>query len=358
MPAITLYIQAHGSEDIEIDYYNTQDVNLLSFAGELNSYGQGARMNGVSIDEYIIGGIQYQYKEYADNSQAKKYTSMGPYIKELYKPTRFKFGKNAFSQTNPQFERNFYFGPGQHENCRSCTEKGDYRCTQLPENEQWCPNYGLYVVCTDDPEDNGFTLATVSKEDKEFANILAKKNTARFRHWTNKMKIDTPKYIISGFRNMRNQNTITLSFLIDCFESMGFDKYYILDPTCRECSTWGSKEMQEKEPSYVKEKRRTTIGETTEDEQEGPKKPPPYYAEKYGKGPFTIRKRHRITKSPSIDEPESPRKMSTKDWICNAAGYCVLAAAAIAGASKMAGYWGGKTHHNKKQNQKTRRNKK
>ena len=355
MPAITLYIQAHGSEDIEIDYYNTQDVNLLSFAGELNSYGKGARMNGVSIDEYIIGGIQYQYKEYADNSQAKKYTSMGPYIQELYKPTRFKFGENAFTQTNPQFERTFYFEPNLHENCRSCIEKGNKKCTQLPKSEQWCPNYGLYVVCTDDPEDDGFTLATVSRENKELANILTDMTT--FRHWSRKINTDNPN-IISDFKNIRNRRKINLSFLIDCFESMGFDKYYILDPTCRECSTWGSKTTQAEEPEYVKDKRKQLITETTKDERTGPKKPPPSYETEYRKGPFTIPKRHSRTKSPSIEEPEIPRKMSTKDWICNAAGYCVLAAGAVAGATKMAGYWGGKTRHNKKQNRKTRRNKK
>lgn len=336
MPAITLYIQAHGSEDIEIkfkDKYqnNTPDVNLFSFTGELNSYGKGARINGISVDEYVVEGIQAAYKEYGeeDYSQEYKYQNIGPYIKALYEPTGLEFGTNAFAYTYPQSERNFYFRPGQHENCRSCTEKGNKRCTQLPENEQWCPNYGLYVVCTDDPADNGYTLATVSKKNKELANILTKNNTARFRYWTNKMN-DNDKVIISAFRYMRNQHTITLSFLIDCFGSMGFNKYYILDPTCRGCSTWGSEKTQEKEPKYIQEYRADVVRKNTKAERNT--RPPP--------------------------EPESLGKMSTKDWFCNAAGYCILAAGAVAGATKMAGYWGGKTRHNKKQNRKTRHNKK
>ena len=119
---------------------------------------------------------------------------------------------------------------------------------------------------------------------------------------------------------------------------MGFNKYYILDPTCRGCSTWGSEKTQEEEQDYVKIYRKWVVGKNTAAERNT--RPPP----------------ERNTRPPP--EPESLGKMSTKDWFCNAAGYCILAAGAVAGATKMAGYWGGKTRHNKKQNRKTRRNKK
>lgn len=249
--AVTLFIQGHGSENLNKTFNNDHTVELLSFVGMPGLKGE------MGICEYNDKQIDINIIEFIHNQYAKQYYSDGTldneiqfmlmneifpeFLPEIYKKCDIIY-ENGFTKTWPRWERKFTFKPNLHENCRICqlanlnNSEQKYnlspicingRC--LPErnkNNLCCPEYGLTVVCSSFPEDIKYTLAGTKERVKSNINM----SLSNKEYW--KSRTTNYKYLIDQIYNEKYINLTDLDVL---FKSMGFKYVYIFDPTCRSC---------------------------------------------------------------------------------------------------------------------------
>ena len=240
-------------------FNNDKTVELLSFVGipgELGTMKLCKKYNNKSIDLVVIDFLHNQYKNYnaldnEDQNNMLQFTA--EQLPSIYKNCGIIYDK-GFSITWPRLEREFFFEPNDHENCRLCSELPENNITTntlsikdirnnsnsvpnnclygrcLPERKKsniCCPEYGLSIISSSFSQDSAFTLSGVNDRVKSNLNIsLSTKD-----YWKGRAAIPY-KYLID---QIYNEKYIHLTDLTLLFKSMGFKNIYIYDPTCREC---------------------------------------------------------------------------------------------------------------------------
>jgi len=242
--SITLFIQGHGREDINVSFNNDNSVELLSFVGIPGDYGRMKlcpTYRNIPIDILVLNQLHRKYfynnsSSYID--QQTIFNSMSEELKVVYKNCGIYY-KDGFSYTWPFLEREFIFEPNEHENCRICNEPDpehinllSNKCISgrcLPDRNKkniCCPEYGLTIVTSSFPEDKDFTLAGYGDRTTSNINI----NLMARDYW--KSRTSNYKYLVD---QIFNQKYIYLTELYLLFKSMGFNHIFIYDPSCRDC---------------------------------------------------------------------------------------------------------------------------
>lgn len=215
MSSVTLYIQGHGLEMLEIPLpVYGQSVQLLSFSGEVfvNGLMQICEKSGKSIDDEVIDTIQSYYLENPHITQSSIFKQFPKILKDMYTDCDIRFEK-GFRITFPHNEREFHLKPNEGEDSSFVSE------------------YGFTVVASSDPNDNEYTLqGSPHKQTKELNWQMTHSN---FFYWINKATT-MPRAKMEEYKKLfLKDKIIYLSNIIDLFLSIGFDKIYIYDPTCR-----------------------------------------------------------------------------------------------------------------------------
>jgi hypothetical protein len=231
--AVTIFIQGHGAEMPSQPFAKVDGVSLLSFSGSPGELGEMrfCDNNGLSID---INAIQYIHNKYKNSSssinQTKIYSELPDGLRNLYEDCEIFYKNSGFITTYPHVQRIFYLKPNTHENCVKCVKSGNNRCIYKRDpNTKSCPEYGITVVASTDPRDNGATLATIDDRTK----VNWSFSPAVMDHWYNRTEYNKNTYATKIYENLKSNKYIFLSELIYYFRYMGFGKIYILDPTCR-----------------------------------------------------------------------------------------------------------------------------
>ena len=265
--SIVLFIQAHGSEsaaytDTKLNEIN-DNIHLLSFSGEVDYCGQMAfnPTTKLSVDSKLIQILHENYFNHRTNKKNANQeiafmNSNAEQLKEMYKNEyNITFGQEAgefthegFTSHQVQRERTFYFRGNPGEDPAFVGVR----------------NYGLSVLRSDDSADCEFTLENIvlpnppNLDDYKYqwtydqikelsgrmkrckANLHKNKNSRL--HWVTKFlsnlqvnSIDEavrPTEILTDLFDKYNPH-IKLSDLYYFFNTMGFTKIYIYDPTCR-----------------------------------------------------------------------------------------------------------------------------
>lgn len=250
--AVTLFIQGHGTEDIDTEFDNKDNnTELLSFVG---MPGKSGKMNfcGKNKEPIDMIVLRFLYNQYENHNTIKKenqkqlFEFIPSILPDIYKYCSITID-NGFTLTYPIYDRVFYFSPNEHENCRKCIEpiysstklqadinaekRVSYkRCIQERDiNNIICPEYGLTVVSSSFPEDKLFTLSGVTYNKRNDSNMNMRKSN--ILHWKNRASPEFKGLVDQIY----NDKEISLIEIKDLFRSMGFTKIYIIDPTCRSC---------------------------------------------------------------------------------------------------------------------------
>ena len=245
MSSVTLYISGHGMERLGEQPGNMDNVTLLSFCGLVGTYGKmpqcyDNRNRKVPIDIITLNDkLRPIYKK----ELAKKTRQI--YIAEsIREPLRTFYEKNCgvtfshaggFTMTEPRNERWFQLRPGSHENCiLSCTKRDEPKCIQETDPmKQYCPEYGIVVIASNNERDDGYTLVTTAgtqNSNLSYPDV--------FEHWYDRAQGVIKQRIRQQMTGMEGRDkVITLTELVTFFRSMGFQNIIILDPTCRELKT-------------------------------------------------------------------------------------------------------------------------
>jgi hypothetical protein len=228
--SVTIFIQGHGREMPSQPFAKVDGLSLLSFSGSPGELGEmNFCKNGEQIDVMAIKYIHKQYKN-SSNNQENIYKKLPDGLRNLYEGCDIFYKNSGFITTYPHSQRVFYLKPNTHENCVKCVESGDNRCIFKRDlNTMYCPEYGITVVASTDPRDNGTTLATI--DDRKKVNWSS--SPAVMDHWYNRTDYNKNKYATKVYENLKLNKYIFLTELIYYFRYMGFGKIYILDPTCR-----------------------------------------------------------------------------------------------------------------------------
>jgi hypothetical protein len=246
---ITLIIQAHGSEDLNVGLIANR-VQLLSVSGAPGVSGKMAFCedeyeNITSLDTNVMKMLQNAYSNRGSISQHFMFNDVlinkdhpPGILEQEYENCGIRFDKNGgFKPTQPFSERRFYFRPTPHEDCERCIYgEGSAKCERcIPirdPDKKMSPEYGLTIICTDIPDDKCNTLAGVL--ERIYANLHETRSTRTY--WRNKIP-RTSTQSITNFDNMFDTNEINLSELLTIFREMGYVDIYIIDPTCRDCDS-------------------------------------------------------------------------------------------------------------------------
>ena len=110
--AITLLIEAHGEEDLDISI-NVPRVELLSFSGKTGELGDFGIVDDQSLELHILDFLRNLYlnKSTAAN-QAKVYqnNALTTGLRTLYEEDAGKgYSNGGFVRTKPIRQRTFYF---------------------------------------------------------------------------------------------------------------------------------------------------------------------------------------------------------------------------------------------------------
>ena len=237
--AITLLIEAHGEEDLDTRI-SVPFVELLSFVGRSGDLGDFGKINNTSLELHILEYLRKLYYDNEDfNNQSRVYNNdrlLSNKLRDLYRDALVGYTNGGFVRTQPISQRTFYFEPNSHENCRRCVEAGtgSLRCIPIRDvATQYCPVYGLIVVASSDTEDEHFTLPSARDntiEELSKSNLHMSMSAANY--WRSKIP-SSYKQAQGLFDKMINDLYIELTELSIIFQSMGFTKIYILDPSCR-----------------------------------------------------------------------------------------------------------------------------
>ena len=302
--SVTLYISGHGAESFNRSYKENKNVYLMSFVGvpgldnfkyrcPLNEeapspiqllefvkkyYKDGLSKGKTQKNFFLNEKVSKELKQGLKNIDERLLTKNEKYFNknfELYdKESSYihknlystAFPINLYSTTIPVTERFYELKPGQYENYDECTAMYGNTTFIKDRVNPFCPEYGITIVASTNPKDNGYTLVTAedeiyknnlknfksldtTDEDKEY--IIREKsninlNKATIEHWRKRAYNYSPNmfnfngnyithddFIDMLISDIFNKKEITLTRLIYLFESMGFKKIYILDPTCR-----------------------------------------------------------------------------------------------------------------------------
>jgi hypothetical protein len=259
--SVTIFIQGHGEELLNTPFQNVKRLSLLSFSGSPGELGNMKICDsGESIDIQTIKYLHFMYsnlysKYNSTVTQMDIYNKLPDDLRELYKNCNIQYEDEGFTVTYPISERIFTLTPNTHENCVKCIESGSKRCIyERNSRKQLCPEYGITVLASSDPYDDGFTLATIRLEEKR-TKVNWNFNPTVMKHWYGKSRYKDKGEI---YNQLLNDHEITLSNLFLYFSSMGFQNIYIIDPTCRyiphETTSFQkiSRSVYEKHPSYTR----------------------------------------------------------------------------------------------------------
>jgi hypothetical protein len=233
---VTIFIQGHGSEDYTMSLKQSTNLNLLSFCGQIGALGEMKIENGIQLDIAALNIIKNYYKNHLNDTQDEKLQGISYELPILYKRFGITFSNGGFKITQPVNQRTFFLTPNEHENCRICTEFSSGICLESRTRNVLCPEYGITVVNSSDPQDISFTLDTI-KEGSPTKNVNINMSLSNFTHWKNKIINLNKKQQFE--QKIINEKEVTLTELISFFQSMGFAKINIIDPTCRECCDIG-----------------------------------------------------------------------------------------------------------------------
>jgi len=255
--AVTLLIEAHGDEDLDIEV-NVPFVHLLSFSGRMGELGDFGMVGDESLELHILESLR---DIYSDNSTVQKQQNvyngneLSSELRRLYVEEAGKgYANGGFFKTRPVRQRTFYFKPNRHEDCRRCRKvkkQVEYTDGTMGPNPVYarvcvpnrkiesrdCPVYGLIVVASSDPDDKQFTLeGAVGEEISELSSSNLHMNGGAERYWF--QKIDNARFPRASiaFKHMIDKRDISLTQLSKIFEAMGYTDIYILDPSCRDAT--------------------------------------------------------------------------------------------------------------------------
>jgi hypothetical protein len=315
--SVTLYISGHGGERFNSDYEENKNVYLMSFVGvpglQHNMYrcvlGEvpPSRIQQLELiknyykDGIVKGETQYNFihsKELKeklrdlDDYYISKYNKKFNNLYGLYdEKDSYKY-KNMYSTTIPLTERLYVLKPNENETYDECKSINGKQMFIKNRSNIFCPEYGITIVASTNPEDNGYTLVTAEDniyksnlknfktldtrdEDKEKiirekSNINLNKDT--IEHWRKRAyKYSSNNFFVDGkyvthnelidilIFDIFNKKAITLTDLTYLFNSMGFKNIYILDPTCR--SSKETKSLKEVKQQIKLEKAKYQIDE-------------------------------------------------------------------------------------------------
>jgi hypothetical protein len=252
--AITLLIEAHGDEDLDIEV-NVPFVHLLSFSGRMGQLGDFGMIGNESLELHILDSLRKLYLQKSSTPNQSNIYNGDELKDELIRLYEEEAGKGypsgGFFKTNPVRQRTFYFKPNRHEDCRRCRKvekQVEYTDGSMGPNPKYaqvcvpnrkltstdCPVYGLIVVASSDPADKQFTLeGTVGNTIAELNSSNIHMNNGSMLYWSQKIdKSRFPKASLA-FKHMIQNRNISLTQLSKIFEAMGYTDIYILDPSCR-----------------------------------------------------------------------------------------------------------------------------
>lgn len=251
--AITLLIEAHGDEDLDIEV-NVPRVNLLSFSGKPGELGNFGMIGDKSLELYILRFLRHMYLDKSNAEQQKRVyenDALTDGLRSLFETAGKPYPGGGFVRTYPVRQRTFYFKPNRHEDCRRCKrvkkfiEYTDgttdtnpvYAKVCIPNRKltsRDCPVYGLIVVASSEEVDKQFTLERTEGEDVvPLSSSNLHMNNSAMLYWSQKIdKSRFPKASLA-FKHMIENRNISLTELSKIFEAMGYTDIYIIDPTCR-----------------------------------------------------------------------------------------------------------------------------
>jgi hypothetical protein len=291
--SVTLYISGHGSEYFNSNYKKNNNVYLMSFVGVpglphkmyrcvlgevppsriqqlelIKNYYKDGILKGESQYDFINSKELKEKLRDLDDYYISKHNKNVNKLYGLYdEKDNYKY-KNMYSTTIPVTERVYFLKPNKNENYNICRDTNGEEIFIKDRSTLFCPEYGITIVASTNPEDNGYTLVTAEDdiyqyknnlknfkildtrdEDKEKiirekSNINLNKDT--IEHWRKRAyKSSSNRFFVDGkyithnelidilIFNIFNEKNTTLTDLTYLFNSMGFKNIYILDPTCR-----------------------------------------------------------------------------------------------------------------------------
>jgi hypothetical protein len=355
--AITLLIEAHGEEDLDIAV-NVPRVELLSFSGKTGELGDFGIVDDQSLELHILDFLRNLYlnKSTAAN-QAKVYQNndLTTGLRTLYEEDAGKgYSNGGFVRTKPIRQRTFYFSPNKHEDCRRCRKADkyikykdgtkepnpEYAKVCLPNRKlaaNLCPVYGLVVVTSSDKTDKPFTLeSAVGTGVGPLSISNLHMNSGAQRHWF--QKIDQARFPQASiaFQHMIQNRNISLTQLSKIFEAMGYTDIYVLDPSCRDTTKLGTVSepipLQAAVYSVMEQKRGRGVASISDAVTYA--RPLPSRAEP---NPKVIDE----TTDMEIDNGNGPQtKVDSqgRTWSCDINGACVLIGAATGALASRAGF--------------------
>jgi hypothetical protein len=216
---ITLCIQGHGQEYIhKMLTQNVKfNVNVLTFGGKLGVETDFRMCYDGSIDTKVMNKLNllYSSRRATKLSKTLMFETLPEYFYRLYADQQLYYPSGAFQIIYPKIQKVFQLRP------------------KCGEDERLCPEYGISVVSSSDPADNGFTLETIPhKKGEGYRRANINMNGAAFEHWYEKSKMET--YVKDQVREIIfDEKVVHLSDIILFFKSMGFKHINIIDPSCR-----------------------------------------------------------------------------------------------------------------------------
>ncbi len=241
---ITLLIEGHGNENVNIPIALRDNIKLLSFPCNVGSSGLLELVDKVSLEiivlNYLIDTYGFRYNDQASIFNSQKLVTD---LRNIYADAGIKYDGGGFCRNlPPRHQRTFFFKPNDHENCRSCgVDRGELCLPVRDLRKQYCPVYGLIIVDTNNPVSKAFTLTNLYEDLHNNGNNmnvtylnrpnLHQNKTTRLHWYNNIPKTDTTNQAL--FTNMIEQQEVTLTNLVSIFQSMGYNRIHILDPSCR-----------------------------------------------------------------------------------------------------------------------------
>jgi hypothetical protein len=259
--SITLLLEAHGEEDLDIAV-NVPRINLLSFSGKTGQLGDFGIVDDKSLELHILDFLRNLYLNKSTAAKQRDIYNgdrLVPELRRLYEEEAEKgYPNGGFVRTKPIRQRTFYFSPNKHEDCRRCRKADkyieykdgtkepnpEYAKVCLPNRKlaaNLCPVYGLVVVASSDPSDRPFTLESADGDGiRELSISNLHMNSGSQLHWF--QKIDQAKFPQASlaFQHMIQNRNISLTQLSKIFEAMGYTDIYVLDPSCRDTTKLGT----------------------------------------------------------------------------------------------------------------------
>jgi hypothetical protein len=209
---ITLFIQSHGLESITSPI-SLPGVKLLSFVGNVTQIGEmKICQDGQPIDMKVLHYLKDYYSdEYVRDVPSHILFDVLPYyLRSIYRQCGIEYPNGGFRRVYPKNDRTFTL------ECRPDEDPG------------LCPEYGITVVHSSDPRDNGFTLCTSEGTINSNINITRES----LYHWIEKSPKNKP--VLTHISDKIFQDKlISLSEIVYFFKLLGFDEIRIFDPSCR-----------------------------------------------------------------------------------------------------------------------------